>query len=111
MVRDMLQRLDTVPGLRRMSRDRSQKLRDHCVNGVPVWVFQVAAATNHEAGSGSTHLEKSLRRPLGGHNPCITPYSTTGCHPHRFYCGIDLDARILFLHVQCLHLPQHGYCQ
>jgi hypothetical protein len=41
---------------------------------------------NHEAGSGSTHPSEAMNMRV---------YT----QPHRFYCGVDLHARTLFLHV------------
>ena len=50
---------------------------------VSTWIFRKDVPSNHDAGSGPTQTQGDTMRFYN--------------QPHRFYCGIDLHARTMYL--------------
>src|SRR3954452_6808101 len=84
MPRRLLQHLDTYHGLRRDGWEPVPKGRDQGVTLVSAWDFQ----------EGRTFLPRcGLRPPPGPREYAMRFYN----QQHRFYCGVDLHARTMYL--------------
>src|SRR5262249_10965853 len=79
-----VQRLDTYHGLRGTGGSLSQGLRDQGANLVSAWDFQEGRTFQPRCG---------LRPPPGPREFAMRFYN----QQHRFYCGVDLHARTMYL--------------